>query len=114
LRTRFPTDRKPYTGDYDYDADSDLEEEDWGSSDVDGPRVVAGKGKSDKSDTSTPVGGQDPDGKGNKSLDIISVSDMDSLFSDSPDTKIEAGVAATPTPTHAGTVVVIEDVGFVT
>jgi len=114
LRTQFPADRKPYACDYDYDADSDLEEDDWGSSDVEDPRVVAGKGKSDKSDTSTLVGGQDSDGKGNESLDIISASDVDSLFSDSADTKIEAGVAATPAPTHIGTVVVIEDVGFVT
>ena len=107
LRTQFPVDRKPYTDDYDYDADSDLEEdEDWDSSDVE---VVPSK---DKSDSSTLVGSQSTDVKGDEV--IISVSDMDSLLSDSANTKIEVEAAAARDPTHIGTVVVIDDVAFVT
>ena len=40
--------------------------------------------------------------------DITSVSDLDSLFSESPDTKDETKTA------HVGKVIVIEDVAFVT
>lgn len=114
LRTRFPADSKSYTGDYDYDADSDLEEdEDWDSSDVEDIQVPS-KGRSDKSDSATLIGSKTSDVKGNESPDVISVSDMDSLFSDSADTKAETEVTATSNPTHTGTVVVIEDVAFVT
>ena len=51
----------------------------------------------------------------NVSLDIISISDIDSMFSDSPETVVETKTAATPSPapTHIGTVIVIEDVAFV-
>jgi len=115
LRTQFPTDRKPYSDDYDYDADSDLDEdEDWDSSDVEDFQVAPSKDKSDKSDSSTLVGSQSSDVKGNRASDIISVSDMDSLLSDSVDTKIEAEVAVAQNPTHIGTVAAIEDVAFVT
>jgi len=115
LRTQFPVDRRSSTRDYDYDADSDLEEdEDWDPSDIEDTRVVPSKYKSDKSDSATLIGSQNSDAKGNESPDVISVSDMDSLLSDSADTKAGAEVAATSNPTHVGTVVVIEDVAFVT
>jgi hypothetical protein len=117
LRTIFPADKQPHIGDYDYDADSDLEEDedcdfsdDW---DVRPPPVDL-KGKNDGSDSSTLVGSQNPEVVGDKSPDIISVSDMDSLFSEPVNAKPEAEPATTPTPTHVGTVVVIEDAAFVT
>ena len=114
LRTVFPVDRKPHIGDYDYDTDSDFEEdEDCGfSDDEDTQPLPAGlKERNDGSDSSTLAGNRGPDAKGDDSPDIISVSDMDSLFSESANTKAEV---TTPAPTHAGTVVVIEDVAFVT
>ena len=115
LRAGFPLDRKPYTDDYDYDADSDLEEdEDWDSSDAEDSRVVLEKGKSSQSDSSTLVDSQNSDAKDDESSDIISVSDMDSLLSDPVDTKTKAEVAPAPTPTHIGTVIVIDGVAFVT
>ena len=115
LRTGFPVDRKPYTGDYDYDDDSDLEEdEEWDSTDIEDSRVMPEKGKTDQSDSATVVDSRDSDTKGNESPDIISVSDGDSLFSDSDDTKAQAEIPATSTSTHTGTVAVIEDVAFVT
>ena len=115
LRTQFPAHRKPYTGDYDYDADSDFEEdEDWDSSDIEDIQVVPSKGKNDKSDSATLVGSQNQDAKDNESSDIISVSDMGSVFSDSVDTKAETEVTVPSNSTHIGTVVVIEDVAFVT
>ena len=109
-------DRKPYTGDYDYDGDSDLDEdEDCDFSDFEDSKVVPKKGESDKSGSGI-EDIQNSDGRENSSSDVISISDMDSLFSDSPETKAEAKVVATPAPTHThtGTVVVIEDVAFVT
>ena len=115
LRTGFPVDRKPYTGDYDYDDDSDLEEdEDWDSSDIEDSQVIPEKGKTDQPDSATVVNSRDSDTKGNESPDIISVSDVDSLFSDSDDTKTRTEIPTTPTSTHTGTVAVIEDVAFVT
>ena len=116
LRTKFPVDRKPYTGDYDYDCDSDLDEDEYCDfSDFEDSKVVSEKGKSDKTGSST-EDIQNSDGKENPSSDVISISDMDSLFSDSSETTAEAEIVATPTPApaHIGTVVVIEDVPFVT
>ena len=116
LRSEFPVDTKPYTGNYDYDADSDLEEdEDWDPSDVEDSQVILpGKERSDKADSATLVDSKGLDTKGDEPSDIISVSDVDSLSLDSVDTKAEAGVPVTPTPAHIGTVVVIDDVAFVT
>ena len=111
-------DRKAYTGDYDYDCDSDLEEsEDRDFSDFEDSKVVPEKGKSDKCGSGTEdIRGLN--GKENTSSDVISISDMDSLFSDSSQTKTETEIVAAPAPTstltHIGTVVVIEDVAFVT
>ena len=113
LRTGFPVDRKPYTVGYDYHADSDLEEdEDWDFSHVEGSQVVSGEGGRAKSDSGTLVDYKNSDAKGNESSDIISISDVDSLFLDSVDTKTEA--EAPITPTHIGTVIVIDDVALVT
>ena len=117
LRTDFPIDRKPYTNDYDYDDDSDLEEdEDWDPPNVEYSQAAPENGKSNQSDSATVVGSQSSDSKGKESPDIVSVSDMESLFSDPDDTKVEAEVPAgpTPTPAHVGTVVVIDDVAFIT
>ena len=115
LRVGFPVDRKPHTNDYDYDVDSDLEEdEDWDSSDTGDSKVVLDKAQDNQSDSVTLVGGKNSDAKDNESSDIISVSDVDSLFSDPVDTKTKAEVAPAPTPTHIGTVVVIDNVAFVT
>lgn len=47
-------------------------------------------------------------------MNITSVSDTDSLLSDSVETKAETKATVTPTPTHTGTVIVIQDVAFVT
>lgn len=116
LRSQFPVDRKPYTADYDYGADSDLDEDEcWDFSESEGitrPVPANLKGKSGESDSSTLVGSPS-DTKSSKSSDIISVSDMDSLLSDSAETKVEVKEVGTP-PIHVGTVVVIEDVAFVT
>ena len=112
LRVRFPTDRRPYTNDYDYADDSDLEEDDESDDEDDIPDdepapPVAAERPRNNSDIVT-VGTSDA--RSNESLDIVSVSDLDSLFSEPPDTKGEAGA----TSAHVGKVIVIEDVAFVT
>jgi hypothetical protein len=113
LRVRFPTDRKPYTDDYNYEDDSDLEEGDESDDEDDilddepALHVAAERPRKD-SDVDTV---ETPDAKSNESLDIVSVSDLDSLFSEPSDTKGEAGTASSA---HVGNVVVIGDVAFVT
>jgi hypothetical protein len=115
LRVRFPTDRKPYTNDYDYEDDSDLEEDDESDDEndvldnepADAPHVAAEKPRNN----SDGVTFETPDAKNSESSDIISVSDLDSLFSEPSDTKGEAGTSSSA---HVGKVVVIEDVAFVT
>jgi len=111
LRTRFPTGRKPYTTCYDYEDDSDLEEDD--DDDIlddeppSAPQVVTKKPRDD----SDIVVLENSDAKSNEPSDILSVSDLDSLFSESSDTK---GRAENTSSTHVGKIVVIEDVAFVT
>ena len=115
LRTQFPAHRKPYTSDYDYDADSDLEEdEDWDyANDEDTIQPVPNSiSKNVKSDSSMPVGNRESNSKDDESSDIISISDVDSLFSGA--TNAEARVANTATLNHAGAVLFIEDAAFVT
>ena len=111
LRARFPTDRKPYTNHYDYGDDSDLEDdddEDIPDDELAGdPQVVTEKPRSN----SDIVVLANSDAKSNESSDIVSVSDLDSLFSEPPDTKGETEPASSA---HVGKVVVIEDVAFVT
>ena len=111
LRTGFPTDRKPYANNHDYENDSDLEEDDDEDILDDEPasalQVVTEKSKG-SSDLVVP---ETPDAKSHGSSDVISVSDLDSLFSESSDTK---GETETASSAHVGRVVVIEDVAFVT
>ena len=103
LRARFPTDRKPYRDNYDYEDDSDLEEDDEEDVLYDVP-AGAPQAVTEKPRDSFDV-------KSDESLDIVSVSDLDSLFSYSSDPKDEVGSTS---PAHVGTVVVIEDVAFIT
>ena len=114
LRARFPTDRSPYTTRYDYEDDSDLEEDDDDDDDdiLDNepagiPQIVTKKPR----DSSDIVVLENSDAESNESPDIISVSDLDSLFSGSFDTKGETGTASSA---HVGKVVFVEDVAFVT
>jgi hypothetical protein len=113
LRTKFPTDRKPYTTRYDYEDDSDLEE-DYDDDDVpddkpaSAPQVVTVTEKPRCNDV---VVLEKSDVKDNENSDILSVSDLDSLFSESSDTKDKT---ETVSSAHVGKVIVIEDVAFVT
>lgn len=113
LRGQFPADKRYYTCDYDYDADSDLEEDEgWDSPNAGDVQVLSSKGKGNKSDSGTLVEIESSDMKSNESSDIISVSDVDSMFSAYSRTGTEATIASNPA--HIGTVVVVEDVAFVT
>ena len=98
-------------GHYDYDEDSDLEEDDDDeiSEDepTDAPQVATEKPRSN----SDVVVIESSDAKSSGPSDIISVSDLDSLFSESSDPKGEMGTAPSA---HVGKVVIIEDVAFVT
>jgi hypothetical protein len=113
LRTWFPSNRKPYANDYDYEDDSDLEE--FGDKDEDSsddelafvPQVKAEKA----GNGSDPVPAENLDPKINESVDITSASDLDSLFSESSDAMYETELASSA---HVGKIVVIEDVAFVT
>ena len=114
LRARFPTDGRPYTTRYDYEDDSDLEEDDDDDDDIlddepptSVPQVVTKKPRNN----SDIVVLESSDAKSEESSEIISVSDLDSLFSESSDTK---GKTETASSAHVGKVVVIEDVAFVT
>ena len=111
LRARFPTDRKPYTTCYDYENDSDLEEDDdediLDDEPASAPQVVTGKPRSGFD----VVVLENSNAKSNEYPDIVSVSDLDSMFSESSDTK---GETETASSAHVGKVVVIEDVAFVT
>ena len=117
LRTKFPTDRKPYTSDYDYEDDSDLEgdedDDTSDSEDVDEPAVApqAQVATEKSSGDAKLVTVENSDATSNGSSDIISISDADSLFSLPPDTKGETNPTSSA---HIGKVVVIEDVAFVT
>ena len=110
LRAEFPTDRKPYSNDHDYEDDSDLEEdeeEDILYDELAGAPQVATEKPGDNPDVANT---ENSNAKGNESLDIVSVSDLDSLFSESS----EKGELGTASSAHVGKVVVIEDIAFVT
>ena len=132
LRTSFPTDRRTYTNDYDYEDDSDLGEadEEDGLDDDDDDAVIDDKPAPTPSDNADePTGairvvaeelgdGFDDvvsigssEAKSTDPSDITSVSDLDSLSTASSDTK---GEGETASFAHVGTVVVIEDVAFIT
>jgi len=113
LRVRFPTDRRPYTTRYEYEDDSDLEvdDDDDGDGDIlDDESAGVPQAVTEKLRDNNVVVLEKPNAKSNQSSDIISVSDLDSLFSESAETKGETEIA----PSHVGKVVVIEDVAFVT
>ena len=111
MRARFPAYRKPYTSHYDYDDDSDLEE-DYDDDDISDdepasvPQVVT-----EKSGNSDVVVLEKSDAKGGELSDILSVSDLDSVFSESSDAK---GETESTSSAHIGKVAIIEDVAFVT
>ena len=108
LRTGFPANRKPYTTNYEYEDDSDLEEDDEDVSDdelEDSPRVAT---ENSANHLSEPHAIDDSNTRSNEPSEVISVSDMDSLFSELPE--IKDGTK----PAHVGKVVVVEDVAFVT
>ena len=114
LRSRFPADRKPYSSHYDYEDDSDLEDDDDDDGDdilddepAGDPQVMSGKPRN----SSDIVVLESSDAKISDPSDIVSVSDLDSLFSESSHTK---GETRTATSAHVGKVVVIEGVAFVT
>ena len=113
LRARFPADRKPYASGYDYEGDSDLEDDDEEDEDTldDEPAGLPQAATKKPRNNSGIVSIETSDAKSNEPLDIVSVSDLDSLFSESPDMKDEAEAAASA---HVGKVVVIEDTAFVT
>ncbi|KAF9793428.1 hypothetical protein BJ322DRAFT_1103822 [Thelephora terrestris] len=114
LRVRFPTEREPYTSGYDYDEDSDLEDDDEDASDLDdGPTAASQVAGGKSGNYPEPVAFEIPDAKSNDSQasDIISVSEFNSLFSESSDTKDETNPAPSA---HVGKVIVIEDVAFTT
>ena len=110
LRVRFPTHRKPYTTHYDYENDSDLEEDDDDDMADDEPPSApqAATEKPRDNDAAVLV---KSDAKSSGPSDILSTPDLDSVYSKSSDTK---GETETTSSTHAGKVIVIEDVAFVT
>ena len=110
MRARFPTERRPYTSDYDYEDDSDLEEEDDDYDDDE--RASALQVVTEEPRSNDAVVLEKPAVKSNESSDMISVSKIESLFSESSETKDETEPATSSA--HIGKVVIIEDVAFVT
>ena len=113
LRARFLTDRRSYTSHYDYEDDSDLEDDDDDDEEdiPEGEHASVPQVATDKPRNHNVIILGKSDAKGNESSDMVSVSDMESLFSESPDMKDET---ETVSSAHIGKVVVIEDVAFVT
>ena len=111
LRARFPTGGKPYTTRYDYEDDSDFEEDDDDDIVDDEPASVPQAVTKKPRDDSDIVVLKNSDAKNNEPSEILSVSDLDSLFSESSDTR---GGTETTTSAHVGKVVVIEDAASVT
>ena len=117
LRVRFPIEREPYTSGYEYEDDSDLEDDDDdddGASDSGDEPVAASQiagGKPGNYSEHVTTENSDTKGNSSQSSDIISVSEFDSLLSESSDTNFETISAPSA---HVGKVVVIEDAAFVT
>jgi len=111
LRVRFPTERKPHTNHYDYEDDSDLEE-DYDDDNIpdDEPTSVPQAVTEELGNSDAPIH-EKSDAKSSESSDILSILDLDSVFSESSDTKGETEMVSSA---HVGRVVVIEDVAFVT
>ena len=117
LRAGFPTDRRPYTSNYDYEDDSDLEDDNDDDDDGDGDDILdyepasAPQVVTEKPRANDVVFLEKPTAKSSESSDTVSVSDIESLFSESSETKDEPEPASSA---HIGKVVVIEDVAFIT
>ena len=111
LRSRFPADRKLYSTCYDYEDDSDLEEDDDSEDISDDDSTSVHQVVTEKSGNSDVIILEKPDAKSSEPSDVLSVSDLDSMFSESSDTESRAETASSA---HVGKVVVIEDVAFVT
>ena len=111
LRCRFPEDRKPYTNRYDYGDDSDLEEDDDDDIPDDEPAGDPQVVTKEPRNNSDIIVLEKSNAKINDPSGIVSVSDLDSLFSESSDTK---GRLETSSSARIGKVAVIEDVAFVT
>ena len=113
LRVGFPTDRRSYTSNYDYENDSDLEDDDDEDDDIpdDEPESAPQAVATEKPRSNDVVVLEKSDTKSSESSDIISVSDIESLFSESSETKDGTGTASS---VHFGKVAVIEDVAFIT
>jgi len=111
LRARFPTDRKYSASHYDHENDSDLED-DHDEDILDDEPASAPQAVTEKPRSSPDIVVlESSDVKRHGSSDIVSVSDLDSLFSESSDTK---GETETASSAHIGKVAVIEDVAFIT
>lgn len=108
MRVGFPADRKSYTGHYDYEEDSDLEEDDDDEILEDEPTEIAMEKPRNNSDV---IVIESSDAKSSGPSGIISVSDPGLLFSEPSDPKGETGTSSFA---HVGKVVVIEDVVFIT
>ena len=112
MRAKFPKDRKAYTNDYDYEDDSDLGEDDeddvFDDESTGAPQVTVGQQGNTDNDI---IAIENSDAKTNEPSEIISISDLDSLFSGSLDAGDEARIAPSA---HIGKVVIIEDVAFIT
>ena len=111
LRDEFPTDRAPYTWEYDYDSDSDLGDDDKESSNdelavsLQAVTEMPGNG-------SGPAGIRNLDVKSSKPSEIVSIPELGSVvIMEASDGKIETN---SDPSAHVGKVVVIEDVAFVT
>ena len=113
MRAGFPTDRRPYTTDYDYEDDSDLEDDDDNdhedTPDDDPPSAPQAITENPRANDVAVL--EKSAAKNNESSDMVSVSDIESLFSESSEMKDETEHASSA---HTGKVVVIEDVAFVT
>ena len=102
----FLIDRRRYTICHNYEDDSDLEEDDDDDELAGVPQAVTEKPRDNDA-----VVLEKSDAKSNQSSDIVSVSDLNSLFYESSNAK---GETETAPSSHVGKVVVIEDVAFVT
>ena len=112
LRDRFPKDSKPYTREYLYDDDSDLEDDDEEEISDDEPMSPPQVATEEPGNNSELTVIENPDGKNSKPSDIISISDLGSVFSYSPDAGKNA--ANSDPSAHVGKAIIIEDVAFVT
>ena len=108
--------KEPYTSGYEYEDDSDLEDDDDGAKDSDdeptsASQIAASGGKTGNYPKHVTIENSGSKGDSSQGSDTISVSEFDSVFSESSDTNFETNPAPSA---HVGKVVVIKDVAFVT